>query len=271
MGKDDIIVGSRIDGDVGSDLKFYGHTFHVVGKLDQTGMMGVDMAVFTRIEDAYVMADESGEKAASPLVIPSGMISSVLVRIEPGASASDVGNAIRQTIPGTRFITPTGLLATVMLHLAGVTRILFGSVIAVAAISIPLLGIVSAMVARELKREIAFLGALGVTKTFILQLLLAESFMASVIGSVLGIISAAVILVSFQDFIAFSLAIPFSVPLAATLVVAALSTFLLSLVVSGLASLYPTIRIVRSEVYGNISELGSERKIADKPIVPEKV
>jgi hypothetical protein len=32
MGKDDIIIGNKIDGEVGSDLKFYGHNFHVVGK-----------------------------------------------------------------------------------------------------------------------------------------------------------------------------------------------------------------------------------------------
>ena len=47
MGKDDIIVGSSIEGNTGSDLRFYGHTFHIAGRLNPTGMMGIDMAVFT--------------------------------------------------------------------------------------------------------------------------------------------------------------------------------------------------------------------------------
>jgi putative ABC transport system permease protein len=257
MGKGDIIVGSKIDGEIGSDLKFYGHIFHMAGKLDPTGMMGVDMAVFTRIDDVYSMADESGVKAVQTLVIPKGMVSSVLVRVEPGASPAEVGSEIRKSIPGTRTITPTGLLATVTLHLAGITRLLFGSVGAVTLLSVPLIGLMSAMVAHELKREIALLGALGVTKAFILQLLLAESFTSSVIGSLIGIGSAAVILISFQDFITFSLEIPFSIAPPLTLIAAAGSTLLLTLVISGIDSLYPTIRIVRSEAYRNIRDIES--------------
>jgi putative ABC transport system permease protein len=252
MGKDDIIVGSRIEGEVGSDLRFYGHVFHIAGRLNPTGMMGVDMAVFARIEDVYAMADESGVKAVKALVIPKGMVSSVLVQTEPGTSASDVGEEILKRIPGTKTITPTALLATVTLHLVSITRLLFGSVVAVTLLSIGLLGIISAMVAHELRQEIALLGALGVTKAFILQLLLAESFTSSVFGSILGIGSAGVILLSFQDFIAFSLKIPFSIPPLLTLMAAAGSTILLTLAISGIASLYPTIRIVRSEAYQDI-------------------
>ena len=62
LSKDSIIVGSNIEGNIGDDLRFYGHTFHIAGKIKQTGMRGVDLAVFTRIEDAYVMAGESGKK-----------------------------------------------------------------------------------------------------------------------------------------------------------------------------------------------------------------
>ena len=252
MGKDDIVIGSDIDGEVGSDLTFYGHTFHVVGKLDPKGMLGVDMAVFARIEDAYVMADESGVKAEETLVIPKGMVSSVLVKVEPGASPAVVGSEILKRIPGAKTITPGSLLATVTLHLAGVTRILYGSAVTVMLISVPLIALMSVMVAHELKQEIAFLGALGVTKLFILQLLIAESFTSSLIGTLIGIGAAAIFLISFQNFITFSLEIPFSVTPSLTLIAAAGSTLLFCLVISGIASLYPTIRIVRSGAYRNI-------------------
>jgi putative ABC transport system permease protein len=252
MGKDDIIVGSSIDGDTGSDLKFYGHTFHIAGKLDPTGMMGIDMVVFTRIEDIYAMAEESGIKAERTLTIPRGMVSSVLVTVEPGISPAVVGDEIRKRIPGTRTITPTSLLTTVTLHIAGITSLLYGSAVVVMLLSLPLLAFISVTVSHELRQEIALLGALGVTRAFIRQLMIAESFTSSVIGCVIGIGTAAIFLISFQNFISFSLEIPFSIAPPPTLIAAAASTLLFCLAVSGIASLYPTIRIVRSEAYRNL-------------------
>ena len=263
MGKDDIVIGNKIDGEVGSDLKFYGHNFHVVGKLDPTGMMGVDMAVFMQIDDVYTMAGESGEKAVKPLVIPKGMVSSVLVQVTNDSSPSKVGSDIRTIIPGTRSITLNGLFATVTLHLAGTTRLLYESVVAVTLLFIPLLGLLSALVAHELKKEITLLGSLGVTRLFILQFVLAESFTSSVVGSLIGIGSATVILIGFQDFIAFSLEIPFFIPPPMTILAAAGITLLFCLVISGIASLYPTIRLVRSEAYRNIRDSSSESNHAE--------
>jgi ABC-type antimicrobial peptide transport system permease subunit len=82
--------------------------------------------------------------------------------------------------------------------------------------------------------------------------MIAESFTSSVIGCVIGIGSAAIFLISFQNFISFSLEIPFSIAPPLTLIAAAASTLLFCLAVSGIASLYPTIRIVRSEAYRNL-------------------
>ncbi|MDD1718417.1 MAG: FtsX-like permease family protein [Methanoregulaceae archaeon] len=249
LGKDDIIIGSKIDGDTGSDLMFYGHEFHIVGKLEPTGLRGVDMAVFTRIEDAYVMADESGEKAVKNLTIPRGMVSTVLVKVAPGASPAAVGDEIRRQVPGTKVITPTGLLHTVSGHIEGVMGVLYGSTLAIAAAFILLFGVISAMVAHELRKEITILGALGVTKAFVLRLVFAESFSLSIIGGLLGIGAATVILIAFQDFIASRLKIPFGIPSAGTLMVS-FGIALLALILIGLAaSVYPTVRLVRSEAF----------------------
>ena len=219
-----------------------------LAELDPKGMMGVDKAVFIRIEDAYTMADESGVKAEKTLTLSEGMVSSVLVRVDPGVSPSTVGREIRDRIPGSRMITPSTLLATVTLHLAGVTRLLLGSAVAVMLLSVPLLTLMSAMVAHELKREIEFLGALGVTKVFILQLILAESFTSSVLGSLIGIGSAAIFLISFENFITFSLEIPFNIAPSVTLIAAAGSTLLLCILITGIVLLYPTIRIVQFRI-----------------------
>jgi putative ABC transport system permease protein len=251
MGKDDIIVGGAIEGAIGSDLRFYGHTFHIVGRLATTGM-GIDMAVFTRIEDAYIMAEESGVKAVQKLTIPKGMVSAVFVRTDPGASPEAISEEIRQKVPGTKTLTPNGLVSAVSGQLAAINMLLYGATITVTIVSIPLMGCIAAMVAHERRKEIAILQALGATKSFIVRLMLAESFSLAIIGALAGIITAAIILVGFQDLIAFTLKIPFTIPSPLTLVADGGSALLLCVAIAGIASLYPAYLINRSEPYETI-------------------
>ena len=251
LGKDDIIIGSNIIQVVGKDLMFYGHNFHVAGVLDRTGM-GVDNSVFTRFEDAYTMAEESELYAVRKLTIPKGMVSAVLVRVEPGASPSGVAAEIEKQVPGTKAIMPDGLLHAVNGQLAAVMILLNGSTLAVTVVSIPLLGVVSAMVAHERRREISLLRALGATRGFIARLMLAESFALAGIGSLIGIAAAAGILVIYQDYVTYSLQIPFIIPSAATIIIEGGSTILLAMGIAMIASLYPALISTRSEPYETI-------------------
>jgi putative ABC transport system permease protein len=251
LGKDDIIIGSAVIQNVGNDLMFYGHTFHVVGILKQTGM-GVDNSVFTRFEDAYVMADESEIKAVKKLSIPPGKISAVLVKVDPGVSPASIAREIQETVPGTKSITPNGLLNTVSGQLGAVRRILTGSTLAITIVSIPLLGFISAMVAHERRKEIAILRALGASKAFVMRLMLAESFSLAIIGGLIGIGIAAAILISFQDFIAVSLKIPLIMPSPAALLVDGGTALILCAGIGGISSFYPAMMINRSDPYETI-------------------
>jgi putative ABC transport system permease protein len=251
LGKDDMIIGSAVVQNVGNDLMFYGHTFHVVGILGQTGM-GVDNSVFVRFEDAYVMADESELKAVKKLTIPPGKFSSVLVKVEPGASPAVVAREIQDQVPGTKTITPNGLLNTVSGQLGAVRRLLFGATLAVTIVSIPLLGFISAMVAHERRKDIAILQAIGATKAFVMKLMLAESFSIAIFGGILGIGSAVIILVFFQEFITTSLKIPLIIPSSLALLVNGGTALFLCAAIGGIAAIYPAILINRSEPYETI-------------------
>ncbi|OPX65117.1 MULTISPECIES: FtsX-like permease family protein [unclassified Methanoregula] len=251
LGKDEIIIGSAVIQNVGNDLMFYGHTFHVVGILKQTGM-GVDNSVFTRFEDAYVMADESELKAVKKLSIPPGKISAVLVKVEPGYSPQSVAQQIQENVPGTKTITPNGLLNTVNSQLAAIRHLLFGTTLAITLVSVPLLGFISAMVAHERRKEVAIIRALGAPKGFVIRLMLAESFSLAIIGGIIGIGAAALILVLFQDHIALSLKIPFIIPSVRALLVEGGTALLLCAGIGGISSVYPAILINRSDPYETI-------------------
>jgi putative ABC transport system permease protein len=251
MGKDDIIIGSSIIQNMGLDLMFYGHNFHVVGILDYTGM-GVDNSVFTTFEDAYVMANESGEKAVMKLNIPPGKVSAVLVKVEPGISPDQVADEIKRQVPGTKILMPDGLLHAISGQLGTVTHLLYGSTLAVTIVTIPLLGAISAMVTLERKKEVSLLRAFGATKGFLVKMILAESFALAIIGSLIGIITAAGFLIIYQDYIKYSLEIPLITPSIQALSVEGGSALLLTIGIAGIASLYPVLLITRSEPYETI-------------------
>jgi putative ABC transport system permease protein len=251
LGKDDIIIGNSIIQNVGNDLMFFGHTFHVIGILKKTGM-GVDNSVFTRFEDAYVMAAESESKAVRKVSIPPGKISAVLVKVDPGASPAAVAREIEETVPETKSITPNGLLAAVNGQLAAVRRLLTGATLATTVVSLPLLGFLSAMVAHERRKEVAILRALGAKKAFVTELMLAESCSLAVIGGLVGTGAASVVLLLFQDLIGLSLKIPFIMPSPGAFLIAGGTSLLLCAGIGGASSLYPAILINRSDPYDTI-------------------
>jgi hypothetical protein len=72
----------------------------------------------------------------------------------------EVADEITRLVPGTKTIVPNGLLHAIGGQLGAVTRLLYGSTLAVIIVAIPLLGTVSAMVAHERRREISLLRAL---------------------------------------------------------------------------------------------------------------
>lgn len=251
LGRDDMIIGSAVVQDIGKDLVFYGHTFYVVGQLERTGM-GVDNSVFIRADDAAVMARESGTKAVRPLAIPDGMVSLVLVRVEPGASPADVAAEIERQVPGAKTILPDGLLNAVSGQLGALTRLLYGSAVAVTLVTVPLLGLLAAMATHEQRREVSLLRALGARRSFVAGLLLAESFALAIAGGVLGIGGAMTILVLYQDLIAQTLAIPFLIPSPLAVLVQGGDALLVLIGIAGVSSLYPIYRIARSEPYETI-------------------
>ena len=132
------------------------------------------------------------------------------------------------------------------------TRLLYGSTLAVTIVSVPLLGFISAMVASERKKEIAIIRALGASKNYVVKMMLAESFALSISGGFIGIFAAIIILVGFQDFISSSLKIPFIIPSLVSILAGGGSALLFSIVVGGISSLWPAVRIIRSEPYETI-------------------
>jgi putative ABC transport system permease protein len=248
LGPDEIIVGSKIVAGGGTNLNFFGHSFIVAGKLDPTGT-GLDTSIFLRTDDAYKMANDSQLNAIKPLVLPQGVASAVLVRVNDAAEATNISYRIVDEVPGTRVLTSSALVATVSDQLAGITRILDLSALVATLVSLPLIALISLMVANERRREIGVLRALGATRSMIFRLILGESVIIAAIGGILGIGASWIILVLFQSYISVMTRIPLSIPAVSSLVSISVLTFVITVAVGGLAALYPAVRSALMEPF----------------------
>jgi putative ABC transport system permease protein len=239
--KDEIIVGSRIVGDIGSKLQFYGHEFTIAGRLEPTGM-GLDSSIFLRMEDAFVMAEESPLKAVQPISISRDRISSVLVKVEEQADPNEVAARIQARIPGAKVIVPSYLVKKVTAQLESTTHILYLITGSVIFVSLPLIALISSMVAAERRGEIGMLRALGATRLFIFQLIFLESTCLSIFGGLLGIVTSFVILFSFQDLITLTLQVPLIWPNLWEISNEIALALVLAISIGSLSGLYPAYR-----------------------------
>ncbi|HEY3419595.1 MAG TPA: FtsX-like permease family protein [Methanomassiliicoccales archaeon] len=249
LAPNEIILGSQyIGGAVGFHLIFYGHDFTIAGILEPTGT-GVDQSVFIQDTDAYVMAAESGKLAVKAIDLKPGEISSVLVKLAPGANANEVATEIAEKVPGVSVITSNYLARKISDQLSGTVGSLYLTAGAITLVSVPLVATVSVMVANERKREIGLLRAMGANKKTVFSVVLLEALIIAAIGALIGTaVSAAVIFVA-KDLITTSLGIPFLWPSIITLGGQVALVALAAIGIGGLASLYPAIKASQLEPY----------------------
>lgn len=248
LNHNEVIVGSGISSKVGAHVTFYGHIFTIAGKLDTTGM-GLDYCVFMTLSDAYEMAAKSAENAVKTLDIESGQISVVLVRLDQNANLTKVRLDIQNNTGTIQTITSNNLMQGVNSKLESTTSLLYITTALVTIISIPLIAVISSMVANERRKEIGLLRAMGGSKKFVFKLVFIESLFLAVVGGIIGVLISFVGLFSFQNLIAMTLKIPFLFPSLADTLLGVSSAIGLAVAIGSIASIFPSIKSCNLEPY----------------------
>jgi putative ABC transport system permease protein len=218
----------------------------LAGNLEPTGT-GMDQTIFFTTATAQQIAAASLNSAASPLVIPQGEISSILVKLKPGVDARTVMAPIYLDIPDTVPITSPQLFGVFRQQMLG---ILDGIMVFMGlswVLSAVLIALVFSMSANERQRQMAVLRALGATRAYILRSLLAEGSLLAIAAAAAGSLIGALGIYIYQGFFSSHIQLPFLFPSATSL----LGLFGIGLVVSWVtvvaAIIWPAWRISQME------------------------
>ncbi len=218
IGPDDALVGAAFPMKDGDTIRFFGHMFTVAGVLEETGS-GLDATVFIPLETAYLMAEESAEKAVQTLPIARNEISAVMVSLKPeeeGGIPIDKANyELTRNIYEISAYQPHKMIKKVQGNLAATVYGLRAAGLASWPMTMLLIGLVFAMAVRERGREIGLLRAMGASRRFVFAEVTSEALILSAAGALAGSAAAAALVSAFGRHVALTLEVPFMWPGAA--------------------------------------------------------
>jgi putative ABC transport system permease protein len=227
-------------------IKLYGTVLKLVGNLEPTGT-GMDQTIFFTVDTAEEIAGASLTRAVSPLVIPRGEISSILVKLKPGVDVHTVMAPIYLNISDAVPIPSPQLFGTFREQMLGLLGGVMVFISLAWILSAVLIGLVFAMSANERQRQMAVLRAMGATRWYVLRSLLAESSLlaatAATLGSIIGIFGIFI----FQSYFAGTLKMPFLFPSVTSLLELYVLSLAISLITIAIATVYPAVKISRME------------------------
>jgi putative ABC transport system permease protein len=247
LGPGEVIGGDYISATEGEDgILVYGTLVKLAGNLEPTGT-GLDQSLFFTLDTAEEIARVSQTRAVEPLVIPPDQVSAVLLQTKPGSDNEKIAVEIYRTVPGVYPIQSADLFQSSRTQLKSLLNTVVIIMALIWPLAIVLIGMVYLMAANERRRELGVLRALGATRRFISQSLLAEASLLALCGASAGALLAVLAIYLFRRLIMTSLGVPFLLPSPGSLALQIGIGLLLAMFSVLLAALLPAIRISRQD------------------------
>ena len=264
LGTDEIVVGALIAAEPGERIRFFGRDFTVAAKMDRSGM-GFDSSVFMTLAAARSLTKTASfaELAAEGLM-PFGdgedaddAVSSVLVKVKDGHSVKDAANELMRVhaIPyNLDMVAAADMLSAVSGSIGSLSLPLFGLAGALWLLALAALFVVFSAGQGERRRDLAILRILGATRGRLAAITLAEAFLISLAGALIGLGAAALLLLPFAPLLFQTLGLPYlPLGLARTLGLT-LAVLVLALLTGPLAASWSALSLTRIDTYQTLRE-----------------
>lgn len=245
----DLVVGSKVNIEVGQSFRIYGTTCPVIGRLAETGT-GLDTAVYCTVDTVRKLL-EAAKGMGRDLKIqgdPADVVSAVYVKVRNGNSVEDVANRINIYIRKATAVRTRGMITDVSDSLHGVASVVTAVMVGVWVLTLAILSAALVLLVRERRKEFAALRMIGMSRHMLARMVLKESALLSLLGGALGVTVAALVILPFSGWMKVKLGLPFLLPAAPTLLLLALIAVLAVLAVGMIASAMTANRVSRVDI-----------------------
>ncbi len=227
LGDMEVVVGANVGVSDPENFSLFGHRLRVVAQFDQTGST-LDNAVYANFDTARILIDSSLEKGLNKYTSldTDHIISSVMVRVEPGRDVNAVASEIAARVPGVSVATSTTLVSGISRSLDNTSRTVTTLIALVWGVGLVMMTLMFVMMVVERKREFGTLLVVGAHRRLVSRVIALEAVILNAAGGALGILISGVLIVSFSGLVQQTIGIGFLVPSLA--VIAALVALVLA-------------------------------------------
>ena len=247
LGELDVVVGSKVEADVGETIRIYDERCKVVGRLAATGT-GLDTAVYCSLDTMKTLLRAAESKGITHKVSSDDsddQISAIYVKVKDGYDIGQINSRIQGHTRKASAVRTKSMLTDVSDSLAGISGTVTTLIGAIWVLALVILLVAFAMIVNERKREFAVLRLIGTSRGMLSGMILRESALCSLGGGVLGVLLASVIVFPFTTLIETSLKLPYLRPSVPHMLLQAALAVAAAMAVGSLASSYAAFRLSR--------------------------
>jgi len=249
LGDMEVVVGCRVETDVGSNFRIYDRSCRVVARLASTGT-GLDTAVYCNMNTIHSLLQAAEEKGITHK-IGSGnvadLVSAVYVRVLPGTDVGLVNSRLNGHVRKATSIRTAGMITEVGDSLAGVSKTIAVLIAAVWVLALIILFIAFTMMVNERRRELAVYRLLGMSRRMLSGMVMKETALCSLAGALCGIVLGAVLVFPFSTLIESSLKLPYLTPAAGTIALYAVISVAVTILAGCLAGFRTAFRLSQTD------------------------
>ena len=232
-----VVVGCNVFGKVGEEISLYDVRCTIVAKLDETGTQ-LDNAVFASDEMARRLTEAAADKGFDRTNgrDPEGLISCIQVKVADGYDPEKVVLAVYDLVDGSKAIQTGVVSSGVAKSVAGLSRVIGTLVAVIWILAAGVLFIAFTLLGKQRTKEFATLRVIGASRKTLSGIVVKESAIVAVIGSLVGVAVALVAVWGFNSALENALGLPFLLPGLPAILAVSAAVFALCLAIGPLAS-----------------------------------
>lgn len=225
----DAVVGSDVTPNADMTIEIYGKTLRVQAVLEKTGTE-LDSAMFvsTAAMKQLILAHNEKNPNQERAVDPDKVVSSVLIKVADGYNIDDVAADINLHVRQVKAIRTQNMISNVSDSLSGVSGTIGVLAAAVWVLSVVIMAAAFTMMMNERKKEFAVLRVLGASRARLAGFVFIENALLTLAGGLCGVAVTLIITALFSGLIEQQIGLPFLLPGAGTIALAAVLTVLVT-------------------------------------------